>query len=78
MRGFGSIVNNGFSYPEWWRDMDPMKPSNLFYQKKGAKPFADKYGLNDKSEWTFKSLLSIFYSEEGSFILSSQFEREFS
>jgi len=26
----GTIVINGFSYPEWRRDMDPMKPSNLF------------------------------------------------
>jgi len=31
---FGSIILNGFSYPEWRRDMDPMKPSNLFYKER--------------------------------------------
>lgn len=37
----GSIVCNGFSYPEWRRDMDPKKPSNLSLLEKGAKPFAN-------------------------------------
>lgn len=42
MVSLGTIRSNGFSYPEWWRDMDPRKPSNLFSSvKKGAKPFAD-------------------------------------
>ena len=38
----------------------PNETQQPLYLKKGAKPFADKYGLNDKSEWMFKSLLSIY------------------
>ena len=71
---FGSINFNGFSYPEWWRDMDPTKPSNLFLVKKGAKPFADIYRLNDKSEWTFKSLSILIV--EGS-LFSSHIKENF-
>ena len=43
--------------------------------KKGAKPFADIYRLNDKSEWTFKGLLYLD-SDEGS-LFSSQIKENF-
>jgi len=39
----------------------------LLNRKKGAKPFADKYRLNDKSEWTYKAFSLFIDSVEGFF-----------
>ncbi|BAE04447.1 hypothetical protein SHA04_17880 [Staphylococcus haemolyticus] len=58
--------------------MDPMKPSNLFFKRKVPNRLQTYIRLNDKSEWTFKSLLSVLNSEEGSFIFELTFKREFS
>ena len=44
--------------------------------KKGAKPFADIYRLNDKSEWTFKGLLSILIVMKA-LLFNSQIKRIF-
>ncbi|OCX35576.1 hypothetical protein KV45_09420 [Staphylococcus haemolyticus] len=57
--------------------MDPMKPSNLFFKRKVPNRLQTYIRLNDKSEWTFKSLLSVLNSEEGSFILSSHLKENF-
>ena len=53
--------------------MDPMKPNPLYLN---AKPFADKYGLNDKSEWTFRAFLSIYIVKKA-LLFSSHLKRIF-